>query len=340
MKRARTLKVARITPEGSEATLVTFQLQGDDLKKFQFQPGQYLTSSVDIDGAAHWRCYSITTQPSDLPNISVLVKRVANGRVSNWICDNLRPGDPLDVLPPAGRFTLRSRSRTLAMYAGGSGIAPIYALARQALQDQKTRLILFYANRDRAATMLQAEIDSLRERMNGRLDVRYWFDAETGHPTPEHLGELASGLKDGDVYLCGPDAFMQATVAGLHLAGFDSERIYKEDFGAAVADSDDTSADDAGFDGSERTLQVQVSGVRHTVAVKIGQTLLSAMLNAGLQVPHACKVGECASCICRLEEGEVQQMENSVLDDDDVAQGLVLACQSRPISESVRIRFS
>ena len=63
-------------------------------------------------------------------------------------------------------------------------------------------------------------------------------------------------------------------------------------------------------------------------------------MTSGVAAPHACKIGECASCICRLEQGEVERLENSVLDEDDVANNLLLACGTRGISEKVRIRFS
>ncbi|MFB1635345.1 2Fe-2S iron-sulfur cluster-binding protein [Pseudomonas sp. AP-1] len=335
MKRAHTLNVAQITPQGTEAVLIEFHLQSEDLQKFQFKPGQYLTLGVEVDGAAHWRCYSITSRPVDLPNVSVLVKRVVNGRVSNWICDNVKAGSAIEVLPPAGQFMLREPGKPVVMFAGGSGIAPIYSLARQALELSDSNVVLFYANRDRASTMLKDELEALANSTRGRLDVRYWYDAESGYPTHELLAEYVSSSADNDVYLCGPEGFMRAVEGGLDHAGCSLAKLYKEEFGAALDDNEDTQDD-----GVERTLAVSIKGERHTLPIKASETLLSAMLNAGLNVPHACKVGECASCICRVEQGNVKQMENSVLDEDDVAEGLALACQSRVLSDLVHIRFS
>jgi 3-ketosteroid 9alpha-monooxygenase subunit B len=337
MKLARLLEVEQVVPQGSDAILLSFRVSGGDVEAFRFQPGQYLTLAVDIDGVPHWRCYSITSEPSALPLVSVLVRRVDGGRASNWLCDHVRPGTRIEVLPPAGRFTLRNPCQPALMFAGGSGIAPIFSLARHALEQGASRVMLFYANRNRSTVMLEAALDELRVAAPGRLDVTQWFDGELGFPTADVMRDHALGLDGSDVYLCGPEPFMKTVRAGLKQAGVEAQRIHYEDFG--VAEEDGSAVEKSG-PAVERTLTVSLRGTQHTVTVKDHETLLSAMIQAGLTVPHACKVGECASCICRLEKGDIERLENSVLDEDDVADGVLLACRSRAVSEHVRIRFS
>lgn len=336
MKFARLLEVVQVVPQGSDAILLVFRVGDADVDTFRFQPGQYLTQAVDIDGVQHWRCYSITSEPSALPTISVLVRRVDGGVVSNWLCDRIRSGARLDVLPPAGRFTLREPGRPALMFAGGSGIAPVVSLARHALQTGASRVALFYANRNQATMMLEAELAELRCAATGRLDITLWLDAEQGFPMPVDIAGWASGLAGADVYLCGPEPFMKTVQTGLRDAGWDPARIHFEDFGAADADVEEPVTGPS----VERTLTVSLRGAEHTVAVNGDETLLSAMIHAGLPAPHACRVGECASCICRLEDGDVERLGNSVLDADDAADGLLLACRSRAASGHVRIRFS
>lgn len=297
MRIAYTLEVARVIPDGSDAVLLSFALQAQHRQLFQFEPGQYLTIAANIGGDSHWRCYSITSEPRQ-PQLCVLVKRMAGGCVSNWICDNVRPGMRIEVMPPAGRFILSCPGCPALLFAGGSGIAPIFALARQALEEGAPRVSLFYANRDRLTAMLLAGLKDLQRNAPEKFSLRLWFDVQDGLPTSDALRDQALGLEDGAVYLCGPEPFMEAVKAVLEETGFDRTRIYQENFGAAVEN-------DAGSEaGAALLLTVQVKGKEYTIAASRRETLLSAMLNAGLVVPHSCRLGECASCVCRLEQGE------------------------------------
>ncbi|WP_439586899.1 2Fe-2S iron-sulfur cluster-binding protein [Hydrogenophaga sp.] len=334
--RAHSLTITGVEPQGSDAILLSLGGEVLHQSQFGFRPGQYLTLAAKVQDDEHWRCYSITSESGLGQPISVLVRRVAGGRVSNWLCDHARPGQQLRVFPPAGHFTLARPGQAVLLYAGGSGIAPVYALAREALAQGAARVRMFYANRDRATTMLLAELQALQAGASGRLEIEYWYDAEKGLPEPAALVEQVHGMESGDAYLCGPEPFMRAVNSALDTAGFDSRRIHQEDFSAAVDGSE--GVPDCG--GPEAMLTVQMKGKAHNVPVQSGELLLAAMLRAGLPAPHACRVGECASCMCRLQAGEVQRLESSVLDADDVADGWLLACRSRAASPEVQIRFS
>jgi 3-ketosteroid 9alpha-monooxygenase subunit B len=194
---------------------------------------------------------------------------------------------------------------------------------------------LFYANRDNATAMLIEELDALSKIANGRFWIRFWFDDRDGLPTERNLRSAGEGFEDAHVYLCGPEQFMQATRGCLLDAGFDPTRVHQEDFGAPDEDIEP----DAGF-AHDALLSVKIKGKIHQVTVGGGRSLLSAMLAAGLEVPHSCKVGECASCICRLREGQVERLENSVLDSDDASQGWIVACRTRALSKTLRVDFS
>lgn len=335
MKFAHTLQIAEVLPQGRDALLLSFVSEDGRAPSLAFRPGQYLTLGADVSGGEHWRSYSITSEPGPDQAISVLVRRVAGGLVSNWICDNVRVGQQMRVLPPAGRFTLARSKEPVLLFAGGSGIAPIFALARQALTEGAPKVSLFYANRDRATAMLIDELDALLKSANDRLQIRFWFDNEDGLPTQESLRSASEGFENAHVYLCGPEPFMHAIRTSLQEAGVDPARVHQEDFGAP----DEEAGLDGGF-AREALLTVKFRGKVHEVVVEGGRSLLSAMLNAGLEVPHSCKVGECASCICRLREGEVERLENSVLDADDVAQGWIVACRTRALSKTLRVDFS
>lgn len=86
-------------------------------------------------------------------------------------------------------------------------------------------------------------------------------------------------------------------------------------------------------------LVVELGGKRHELTCARTEPLLDAMLRAGLEAPHSCRMGECGSCMCTLLSGAVHLRNNDVLDTDDLRQGWILACQAIADSPSVRVRF-
>lgn len=333
MKQAHGLKVAAVVPQGSDAVLIRFAPDDSQNPHFRFKPGQYLTIEGGPEENRQWRCYSITSDPSD-DEIGVLVRRVAGGLVSNWVCDEVRAGDTLQVFPPAGGFTLRHSGQPLLLFAGGSGIAPILSLARQALNSGAQKVVMFYANRNRDTAMLMNEIAALQARFPDQLQLKLWYDQIDGLPSGADIMQLAHALDFSDAYLCGPEPFMRLVRQSLGDAGIDPARVFCEDF--ASADDGASSDTDAAVVSS---MQVTLKGQVHQVPVREKETLLAAMMNASLPVPHACKVGECASCMCRLESGSIERLSNSVLDEDDEANGWLLACRSHAAGDSVSVRF-
>jgi len=88
------------------------------------------------------------------------------------------------------------------------------------------------------------------------------------------------------------------------------------------------------------TIEAELDGVRHTVTAYPGQLLLEALEDAGLSPPHSCRAGACASCICKLEEGTVEMLENHVLDQGELDERWILACQSVPKTSLIRVRYA
>lgn len=162
--------------------------------------------------------------------------------------------------------------------------------------------------------------------------MKLWYDETDGLPAAADIVQFATPPSAGDVYLCGPDPFMHLVRRSLVDAGRDPERIFCEEF---------VQADEAPMDegAAEATLNVTLKGQTHQLGVRAKETLLAAMMRAKLPVPHACKVGECASCMCRLESGSVERLSNSVLDEDDEAGGWLLACRTHATGDSVSVRF-
>jgi 3-ketosteroid 9alpha-monooxygenase subunit B len=145
---------------------------------------------VPDNGGSVARCYSLSSSPHTDTALKITVKRVRDGRASNWICDHVRAGGTLEFLPPAGEFTPASLDDDLLLLAGGSGITPVMGIIKSVLAHGRGRVTLLYANRDERSVIFAAELAGLRERHGDRLSVTHWLDSERGAPDATAIAAL------------------------------------------------------------------------------------------------------------------------------------------------------
>ncbi|MFC4376454.1 2Fe-2S iron-sulfur cluster-binding protein [Nocardia halotolerans] len=335
--RVVTLRVAAVIEETATARSLVFEVPEHAADRFAYRPGQFLTLRIPGEPPVA-RCYSLASSPCTGEPPKVTVKRTEGGYASNWLCDNISVGDSIDVLPPAGTFTPASLDEDLLLWAGGSGITPVLSILVSALVRGRGKVVLFYANRDRDSVIFDRILDELAQRYPERLTVTHWLQSREGVPTVDQLTEFAAPYADHHSYLCGPGPFMAAVTEAL--ADRPRERVTTEVFvslsGDPFADPDPI-VDDADADTAE--VDVELDGTVHALRWPRERTLVDVMLAGGLDVPYSCRAGECGSCACTVVDGEVTRGESGLLDDDDIAAGYALACQARPKSDTVRIRF-
>ncbi len=217
METSYELEVVDVVEETADAHSITFAVPPDAAEAFAYTPGQFLTLAVPSDqtGVAA-RCYSLCSSPADADGrLTVTVKRTADGYASNWICDNLRDGDTVRVLPPSGIFTPKSLDVDLLLFAGGSGITPIMSITRTALARGRGRVVLFYANRDEASVIFARALTELAAEHPDRLQVVHWLESVQGLPTAEQLKAFAADRATWDAFVCGPAPFMKMVVGAL-----------------------------------------------------------------------------------------------------------------------------
>ena len=358
------LEVVGVVEETADARAITFRVPEGAEAEFTYKPGQFLTVAVPSDqtGLAA-RCYSLCSSPSDeTGTLTIAVKRTAEGFASNWLCEHLHDGDTLRVLPPAGIFTPASLDTDLLLFAGGSGVTPIMSITRSALARGTGRIVLFYANRDERSVMFAGELTALAAAHPDRLRVVHWLESVQGLPTAEQVRAFAADHTSYDAFVCGPAPFMKMTVAALKELGFPRERRHQEKFvslggnpfgdpPAAVVEPDDDSAEPAGVTQVEAPdepsvagpvrLEVELDGETHTFEDWDPATRMLDHLEAkGVKAPYSCREGECSACAVRLLEGDVVMAHNDVLDDEDLAEGIRLACQATPTTPVVRATYS
>ncbi|MEO6503978.1 MAG: 2Fe-2S iron-sulfur cluster-binding protein [Jatrophihabitantaceae bacterium] len=369
------LTVARVEPLTDEACAVHFTVPAELRPEYAFTPGQHLTlrrtsghasatqgasaePSADQSASAEEerRTYSICSTPEDLTErgeLRIGVKRIANGLFSGWLTSELRPGAVIEVMTPAGRFgTLVSpdNERHIGCLAAGSGITPVLSILASTLRaEPASRLTLVYGNRTSNDVMFLEDLADLKNRYPSRFTLLHVLSAEpqlsdllTGRIDEEKIDILLDGLcKDVDEwYLCGPLGMVSTARATLVAGGVTSSAVHSELF--FVGDEPPEPAVPlVEHDDSDRSqVTVTLSGRTTTIGMAYtGPSILDAVLANRPDAPYACKGGVCGTCRALVTAGSVSMTRNYALEPEELAAGLVLACQSRPVTAEVSLQF-
>ena len=348
------LKVAEIVPETADANSIRFEIPDELREAFLFKAGQHLTLRTTIDGEEIRRNYSLCTAPAD-GDWMVTVKRIGGGLFSNWVGDQLKVGDTVEVMVPHGSFTTgfdATRSRHLVGIAGGSGITPVMSLIKTLLREEpSSRFTLLYGNRDSSSVIFLETLAGLKDKHLGRFEIYHFLDQEeqdielfngmlNRERIEEAIGALVPDATDVDGwFICGPGPMMDAAEGALLERAIAKDRIHIERF---------TADRPAGAVAKEMAqLQTQAEGV--TVAVTLdGRTrrvpftagnILDSARASGLPAPFACKAGVCATCRAKVTKGKVEMAVHYGLTDEEVADGYVLTCQSVPVGDGVAVDY-
>ncbi|MFD8352275.1 2Fe-2S iron-sulfur cluster-binding protein [Streptomyces coelicoflavus] len=337
-----TVRVVKVIRETADAHSLVLEPAEEDRAAFAYRPGQFLTLRVpsERDGGAA-RCYSLCSSPVRDELLKVTVKRTAGGYASHWICDHVTEGDTLQVLRPAGTFTPDTLDGDFLLLAAGSGITPVMSILTSALHAGTGRVTLVYANRDERSVIFREELTALAREYGDRLTVLHWLESLQGRPTAPGLRALAAPYADRPAFVCGPGPFMDLATGALAGLGVPAGRITVERFTSLTGDPFAEPGDDpeADTEGPVSTAEVELDGESRTVDWPRGKPLLDVLLAAGLDAPYSCREGACSACACVLVEGEVVMERNEVLDAQDLADGLVLACQARPVSDRLKVTY-
>ncbi|MBB3039287.1 ferredoxin--NADP reductase [Hoyosella altamirensis] len=340
------LRVSRIIAETHDARSLELDVPNELSDRFRYRPGQFLTLRVPSDRTGSvGRCYSLSSAPHEDGPLKVTVKRVRDGYGSNWLCDNASEGMAIDVLPPAGVFTPKSLDNDLLLFAGGSGITPIMSILKSVLARGTGRVTLIYANRDENSVIFASALTQLSAAHPDRLTVLHWLETVQGLPTVEQLAGLAQPWADREVFICGPGAFMDAASAALTSLNVERRRIHIEKFISLsrnpfeVEDTSETDAEDTASVAEPASLKVDLDGGQHAFSWPRNKKLLDFLLEKGLDAPYSCREGACSACACRIVSGDVKMLHNEVLEPEDLDDGIVLACQSLPVTDDVAVSY-
>jgi 3-ketosteroid 9alpha-monooxygenase subunit B len=337
------LRVLRTTPETADSLSVVLEIPPQLQARFRYQPGQFLSFKIPYQGVVLTRSYSLASSPHCDGEHKFTVKRIADGRVSNWINDHVKPGEQLMVAPPAGLFVLDPGDREILLFSGGSGITPVISIIKSALATTQRRLRLIYANRDERSIIFRRELEELASRHPDRFEIVHSLDVRDGLLDGAAIQKLVGRALAAEFYLCGPGAFMATVESALLELGVPLERIHIERFssppdpGATAPDAPD--AAEARGETVPEKITIVLDGKEHEVPYQAGERVLHAARRAGLDPPFSCEEGYCSCCMAKLARGEVKMHANDCLSPQLLAEGWVLTCQSRCVSKEIRIEY-
>jgi ring-1,2-phenylacetyl-CoA epoxidase subunit PaaE len=349
------LTVKDIRRETDDCISVAFEVPASLENDFRFEHGQNITIRKVIAGEELRRNYSICTSPADR-ELRVAIKAMPFGRFSTWANTSLQKGDVLEVMPPSGKFNSPldpAVTKNYLAFAAGSGITPVMSILKTVLRTEPaSSFTLVYGNRDRRSIIFREELENLKNKYMGRLQLVHILSREQpeaeilhGRIDANKCEELCGHLIDissyDEVFICGPEQMIFTVRDYLRSKGFPEEHIHFELFASSAQVNKGAEQKMQSANRQELSvIQVKIDGVVTKFELPVqGDTILNAALRHGADLPFACKGGMCSTCRAKLVEGKVDMDVNYALEKDEVAAGFILTCQSHPLTPKVFVDF-
>jgi ring-1,2-phenylacetyl-CoA epoxidase subunit PaaE len=346
------LQIKNIRKETKSCVSISFEIPTDLQSDFRYQSGQYLTLRSQINNEDVRRSYSLCSSPSD-HEWRVAIKQVENGIFSTYALNELKEGDFLDVMNPMGNFKLETdsnHSKSYVLFAAGSGVTPIFSIAKSVLRDEpKSHVTMFYGNQGFSEVIFREELENLKNEYLDRFCLVHLFSRENiGNVIQKgrideqksialHQAFLQNEQID-DVFICGPEQMILDVKAAMTSKGIPANNIHFELFHSGLAKTAKSNIDL----GEKLATNVTVVMDDDSVSFPLdsnGMTILDAAYKAGSDVPYACKGGVCCTCKAKVLKGTVRMDLNYALTPEEVEAGYILTCQAHPTSEEVLVSF-
>jgi ring-1,2-phenylacetyl-CoA epoxidase subunit PaaE len=347
------LKVKEVVKETSDAVTIRF-FQPDE--KINYKPGQFLTLIMPIEGEKVRRAYSLCTSPYTDDDLAVTVKKVIDGKVSNYVFEHIQAGQVIELMEPLGAFTPDinpDKKRHVILLGGGSGITPLMGILKSVLlKEPASKVSLIYANRNEESIIFRRQLKEYEEKYQNRFKVVLVLDHPganwtgiSGILNPQMLKEILTQLPDTNLereyFTCGPQGMMDTVTVTLQQMGIPLQKLKKESF---VSNSINTSMEKTNTEVKPeglvaREITVIYDGSEHKFTVQPDKTILETALEMDIDLPYSCQSGLCTACRGKCISGKVKMDEEEGLSDAELRQGYVLTCVGHPVTDNVIIEI-
>ena len=328
----------------------TFVLAAPQARLFRYAPGQFITLELDIGGEAINRCYTLSSTPTRPDLLSITVKRVPGGAVSNWLHDHLKAGDTLKVLGPAGTFScflpaMPAQQKYLFLSAG-SGITPLMSMSR-AMHDLALGADIAFVHSARTPddVIFGSELALMAQGGNGGFRLGVVCERRGAQPAWAGfngllnlavLHNVAPDFLERTIYTCGPAPYMAAVRSMLAGAGYDMANYHEESFSfESLMPEDDSAAAPLPASAAAPGHQVSFTRSGNQIACGSDQFILAAAKAAGMRLPASCTQGLCGTCKTKMVSGRVDMQHAGGIRQREIDQGWILPCCSKPLSDVV-----
>lgn len=347
------IKIKDIRQETDDAASIGFEVPQNLKLDYSFISGQYLTFKAIINGEEIRRSYSLCTSPLE-NDLRVAIKRVANGKFSNYALDNFVVGQEIEVMTPTGNFKFQPEGdaeKSYLLFASGSGITPIISIMKTILHEEpKSEVTFFYGNKNFNSIIFREEIEALKNQFMNNLRVIHILsreslgnDIQKGRITKEKVDHLYNAfIKNNNtngVYICGPEEMILGVKESLTGKGIAEKQIHFELFASSVSKKE-IIREAISTNAVDSLVSIILDGDRIDIPLNTdGVSILDAAQKAGADLPFACKGGVCCTCKAKILEGTAKMDVNYALEKDEVEAGYILTCQAHPTSEKLLVSF-
>ena len=337
------LNIKKIVRETADSVVISFKIPTELLTKYEYSAGQYTSLMVDIDGVETIRDYSICSHIDE--DLAIGVKKLENGLMSSFLNSSIKVGDSIKVSEPRGRFTIQRNLNCIIAIAAGSGITPIMSMLKQVLFNTDKNFYLVYSNKSEKTTMFLSQIKELKNQFQSRFFVKFVFTSKD--VASHHFGRITGinifdmlkfpenkfKLLQSSIYVCGPEKMIDSISLALEKGGLLKENISYELFSSSKKDNLVSS------ESGDVLVTFTVDDFTSKVKSSKKKTILDTALDNDIDAPYSCNGGVCGSCIGKLTKGEVKMLNNTVLTESEIEDGLILACQALAVSDELDIDF-